>query len=77
MALQGDGGGKRSRRDEEEALDGVELGYVSLLLWLCCDCVRFFLLQLGNESSLSISWLRWSSGHLQGCQRQPSAEKII
>ena len=62
---------KRAVESEKEALNGVELGLVGLLLRLCSDCVGFFLLRLGDESSLGISWLRRSSEHLQGRQRQP------
>ena len=62
---------KQVVESEEEALDGVELGLVGLLLRLRSDCVGFFLLRLGDESSLGVSWLRRSSGHSQGRQRQP------
>ena len=65
---------KQTVEGEKEALDGVELGYVRLWLQLHCICLGFFLLRLGNESPLGVSWLRWSSGHLGGHQRQPIAK---
>ena len=49
------------------------------MVWIVAvgDCVSFFLLRLGNELSLHISWLQWSSGHSWGCQRQLGAEEVV
>ena len=65
---------ERAVDGEEDALDGVESGWVGLRLF--GGCVGFFLLRLGDESTLCVSWLRWSSGHSRGRQRQPGAEDI-
>ena len=66
---------ERAVDGEKDALDGVELGWFGLRLF--GDCVGFFLLGLGDESSLLVSWLRWSSGHSWGHQRQPGAEEVV
>ena len=57
---------KQTVEGKKEALDSVKLGYVGLWLQLHCVYLGFFLLRLGDESPLGVSWLRWSSGYPGG-----------